>query len=464
MSGLLSAADWLSITEAYLLGRDDRLDSVVSIVTDSRKAEAGSLFVALAGERACGWDYLDHAYANGCTVFWGPEAASESLVQFWKNHPDTAVLISPDPLNSLQHAARWYLAERTRAYRIGVTGSQGKTTAKEMLRVALSAYGQVYSPQGNLNTVISLPCEIFKIGPEHDYAIFEMGIDRVGEMEVLAEMIRPQAALLTGIGTAHAEFLGGREGIAREKAKIASRMDRTGVFLVPRHDDFYEQVVRGVSANVVGYGYDDVEAGSLEILSWTRTRFRYHNRWVEIPQAGKHFALMAVAVLKLVEFLGHDPGPAIEALAGLKLPGGRSRWIEGDISILDDSYNANPQSVGALLDTLSELPRPNHLVLVLGSMLELGDLSEDAHRQLGRRAASLQPDVLVWVGKEAGLSYEEARPTYLGQHRWYPDAEAALAFLREVVSPGSTLVVKASRGIGLDKIVHHFTQESAHAL
>lgn len=461
---LWSTADWLCWSGAWLVGEGQRLAEVTTVVTDSRKAAQGCLFMALPGNRTQGWEYLDQAYANGCRAYWTPEEASGVALNFAKTHPDVALLLSAEPLEGLRQAARVYLTQKTRAFRIGVTGSQGKTTAKEMLRSALSAYGGVFSPQGNLNTVISLPCEAFKIGPEDDYAVFEMGIDRVGEMDVLAELIQPNAALLTGIGTAHAEYLGGREGIAREKAKIAKLMDEGNVFLVPRNDDFFEQVCALSKASILPYGEQDWEPGSLEVLSWNRTRFRYHGRSVELPYGGKHFALMAVAALKLVERLGHDPAPAIAALAEVKLPEGRFRWLEGTVSILDDSYNANPQSVAALLVTLSQLRRPPVLILVLGSMLELGDLSAEAHRELGRQAARLQPDVLVWVGSEARLAFDEARALYSGTHRWFAEVESALNFLQGEVKPGATLVVKASRGIGLDKIVHYFSQEFAHAL
>jgi UDP-N-acetylmuramoyl-tripeptide--D-alanyl-D-alanine ligase len=464
VSKLLSSAEWLLYSQAALVGSPELLERISVVVTDSRQTQPDSLFVTLPGQKTQGWNFLEAAYQRGCRVFWAPEVAHQDLSSFIQNHRDVAYLLSVDPLKDLQHLAGEYLRRKSVAFRVGVTGSQGKTSVKEMLRVVLQTKGDTYATQGNLNSIYSLPCECLRIQGHHRFAVFEMGIDHVGEMEVLANLIRPQAAIITGIGTAHAEFLGGREGIAREKAKIASLTTSEDVFLVPKEDDFYHSLIQGVRAQILPYGLEDLDPGSLEVESWGKTRFRFKGYQVELPLGGRHFARNAVGVLKLADYLGLDLSLSTQALSRLELPPGRSRWIQGEITILDDSYNASLQSVEALLNTLKELPRPNFLILVLGSMLELGDLSQEAHQRIGSMAAQLAPDVLVWVGEEAHWGFEAAKRTYNGNHFWAKDVFGALEYLKPIVKPGHFLAVKGSRSINLDQIVNHFSQEISHVV
>lgn len=464
MSGPLRADDWLFHGAATLFGDPDLLEEVAEVVTDSRETGPGRLFLTLAGQRSRGWDYLDQAIERGCRAFWGPVEAEAALASLRRRHPEAAVLVSERPLEDLQRLARHYLERKTTAYRIGITGSQGKTSVKEMIRTVLAAFAPTWAAEGNRNTVISLPGAALTVGSQHRYAVFELGIDRPGEMDSLVEMIQPHAAVITGIGTAHAEHLGGREGIAREKGKIASRLPPDGILLLPSADDFFSVIASRVTVPVQGFGEEDFEPGSLQVTGWNRTRFRYKGHTVELPLGGRHFALDALAALKLVEFLGLNLGTAAAALGRVTLPSGRVRYVEGPVNVVDDSYNASLQSVEALLDTLESLPRPTYLAVVLGSMKELGDLGPAAHRQVGSHAARIRPDLLVWVGEEARWGFEEAAATYRGEHRWFRSVEEAVPFLVSAVPAGATLVVKGSRSVRLDEVVNRFVQESPDAV
>jgi UDP-N-acetylmuramoyl-tripeptide--D-alanyl-D-alanine ligase len=429
-----------------------------AISTDSRALAPGSLFVPLVGERFDGHRFLAEAVAAGCRALVLDRARLEPAalerLTLQATASGCAIWAVPDTLLAYQQLARQWRRQLGLPL-VAVTGSAGKTTTRELIRAALAHLGPVLASSGNENNDVGVPLTLLKAAPEQRVLVIEMGMRGLGEIERLSACAEPDVAVITNIGTAHIGRLGSREAIAQAKCEITSSLRPDGLLVIPAGDPLLDAAVAKVwqgricrialhdepgqeQGDLVGR-YDGA-AGVLEL----------EGERLHLPLAGRHNArnlLLAVAVAR-------ELGVPLAALQTLEVAvsDGRNRRLElGGLTVLDETYNASPEAVLAALDLLAS--QGGRRFAVLGSMLELGEQSEALHRQVAERARQRALDGLVVVaaGPEAAVMAEAAAG--LPRLAVVESPEQAAAPLAEWLAPGDVLLLKASRGVALERLL-----------
>ncbi len=439
-----TAAELARITGGtWLSGQAD----VVGVTTDSRQVVTGQLFVALSGEHFDGHDYLETVAAAGAAAAMVQKPGTGSLPQ----------LVVADPLSALARLARAH-RDRFEIPVIGLTGSNGKTTSKEMIAAALASLGPVHRTTGNLNNQIGVPLTLLGLEASHRAAVIEMGMSREGEIRALAAMARPTVAVITNAGRAHLLGLGSREAVGRAKSEIAEALGPADTFIYFGDDGLLRELNKGCAAHVVTFGLGStpnltasriVETGlngsEFDVEGFGRVR-------LAIP--GRHNVLNALAALAVSRVLGVAPAAAVQALAWVKPVTGRMEVRHfGALTIIDDSYNANPDSMRAALDLLREAPHAGRRVAILGEMLELGQNSLSMHKEVGAAASFV--DALWVIGPSASEVAAAAVEAGLAGSAVHvlPSLEALLSSIPPMLLPGDLVLVKGSRGMALDRLV-----------
>lgn len=449
---LLQIAEW--VDGALIQGTPSSLVSQVS--TDSRKVGAGDLFIAIKGER------LDAHKFLGDVASAGAGAMLVSALPLETESYRGGIIRVKDTLKALQRLAYHHRRTSTDLFVTGITGSNGKTSTKDFLTAVLACGGPVNATVGNFNNHIGLPLTILAGGVGDRYGVWEMGMNHAGEIGVLADIACPDAAVITHIGTAHIEHLGSREAIAVEKGSLAEAVPAGGFCAMPVHDDFYDFVRKRVRCEMVPVGIcsGDVRAEGLVPDSDGRMRFELVSDYastvsVTLPVRGEHMVMNALLAAAVGLRRGIDPGAIAEALGSVRLTNGRlEEKVVGGIAFLDDSYNANPDSMYAALRTLSGAEVTGRRIAVLGFMGELGEHEEREHLRLGERVAEQGIDCLVTVGERAARINERA--SGLAENRNFPTHEEAAAFLRDLLAPGDLVLVKGSRSAGMERVIAAF--------
>lgn len=371
---------------------------------DSRLVRPGMLYVALKGERADGNDFIPQALAAGAAkVIGGANALAE--------------------MQALAHDYRRSLKAKV----IGVTGSAGKTTTKELLRTFLSRLGKVHATEGNFNNHLGLPLTILNCPPDADYLVVEMGTNHPGEIAKLCDIAEPDIGVMTNVGTAHLEFFGSQDGIADEKGTLFARAA-------------------------------DFSVVSSENVRLARLRNLCHAELIEVdPHAawmaaaldgvlpGSHNVSNACLAFAVTERLGATRADAVAALADFRLPGARWRQVErGGVHLIDDSYNANPDAMIAALDAFAKMPCTGRRVAVLGDMGELGPESFAFHQRIFAHAKGLGIPLVIGVGTQSARCACD---------RAYPTRADLTAEFRSLVSCGDLVLLKASHSMNLSKLI-----------
>ena len=427
---------------------------------DSRSAEPGTLFVALKGKHADGHDFVADAFSKGAIAalvqqpmpaeFHTLDLRSGAQAAEFKFEYPLCILVD-DSLKALQKAAAFWRRQLAQLHVIGITGSVGKTTTKELAAEVLSQRFRTFKSAGNFNNEIGLPLSVLSITEEHECAVLEMGFYMIGEIALLADIAVPEVGLITNIGTVHAERAGSQEAIYQGKAELVRALPSHGVAILNMDDPNVRRMADETQARVMFYGLDpaaDLWADEVEGLGLEGVRFQLHYQDdrlnVRIPLIGRHSvhtALRAAAV-GLVE--GMNWG---EILAGLRIGNPQLRLVAVDgrngSLLLDDTYNASPKSTMAALNLLSELE--GRKVAVLGDMLELGKYEVQGHQTVGTLAAQVA-DVLVTVGSRAHTIAETAQAAGLdaASIAQFESSQDALGYLRDMLSPGDVVLVKGS--------------------
>jgi UDP-N-acetylmuramoyl-tripeptide--D-alanyl-D-alanine ligase len=425
--------------------------TVSSICTDSRKLQAGDFFVALQGENFDGHHFVPEAArlgALGALVSAIPENLPAGF----------GVIQVQDTLAGLQSIATEY-RHTLPTQVVAITGSSGKTSTKDLIAGVLGQRFQVTKTEGNFNNHIGLPLTILRTRSSDEFGIFELGMNHPGEIAPLAAMAQPQVAVITNIGVAHIEFMGSREAIAQEKGMLAEALTPEGHLVMPAEDDFAASIAARTKAGTVlaGIGLGRVQAHDLE-QSFAGVRFTLregeHAVKAELPVPGEHMvrnALLAVAVGRI---FGLTLEECAAGLRALRLTKGRlqQKTVRG-IQILDDTYNANPDSVSAALRTLAQMPATGRRIAVLGAMGELGREAERGHREVGAVAVEAGLDALIGVGPEAGWITDTADRGGLPMVTLCANTDAAVDVLRNVLQAGDVVLVKGSRAARMERVV-----------
>ena len=458
------------VIEALSGQRPPNAEQVITqAVIDSRTVIPGCMFVALKGERVDGHDYVGHAFEQGASFalvhedlsgqFPLLDLRSEVTAQQLANLPQPACLLVPETLSALQQIARFWRA-RLDVTVIGITGSVGKSTTKEVVAHVLSHRYPTLKNEGNYNNEIGLPVTILSLTEGHQRAVLEMGFYVPGEIEFLCEIARPKIGVVTNIGTVHAERAGSQAEIARGKAELIQSLPPDGMAILNYDDPWVRPMAEQTQARVLYYGLDpeaDIWADHIEGLGLEGIRFRLHYRnevlHLKVPMIGRHSvhtALRAAAV-GLADGLDWE-----EIISGLRFGHMQLRLMvvrsQQGALLVDDTYNASPQSTMAALNLLEELD--GRRIAVLGDMLELGQYERQGHEMVGIRAAETA-DVLITVGERGRLIAAAAREAGMNSVLVTEAADTiqAAEVLRKMIGPEDVVLIKGSRGMRMDAIV-----------
>ena len=444
-----------------------------SVSIDSRTLEPGALFAAIRGDNLDGHDYVGHAFAAG--------AGAALVAQDAKLDVSGALIRVPDTLaalNRLGVAAR----ARSAARIIAVTGSAGKTGTKEALRLALGATGRVYASEKSYNNHWGVPLSMANFAQANDFGVFEAGMNHAGEITPLTKLIRPHIAIITNIAPVHLEFFDSVERIAEAKAEIFAGLEPGGVAILNRDEPHFEllkcRAQQAGAERVIAFGahesadarltkYEpggdasDVEA----VIDGKKIAYR-------VGAPGRHLVMNSLGVLAALQAVGADLRAGTRALAGYRAQAGRGARMEfalddGQVMLIDESYNANPASMRAALETLAETPRARlpRRIAVLGDMLELGETSARLHVELGAPVDAAGVDVVFACGPYMRALYDALPETRRGA---YAENSGGLeAALLESVRPGDVVMVKGSLGSAMGPLVEalrvHLMRKGARA-
>jgi UDP-N-acetylmuramoyl-tripeptide--D-alanyl-D-alanine ligase len=423
---------------------------------DSRTIGPGELFFAVRGERLDGHDFVDGALERGAVGAVVSRARVASLPDAALTHP---LLVAEDPLLALQALAAHVRRQWGRTV-VAVTGSAGKTTTKEAIAAALGAKFNVLKSQGNLNNAFGLPLQLLRLEPQHEYAVLEMGMNHTGEIAALARIAAPDWGVVTNVGNAHVEnFPEGQAGIARAKFELVAALPANGVAFLNSDDAYVSQFGRDFLGRVVYFGSGP--AADPRILSASEDaavldvsyRARGHEGQFTLQLLGAHNASNAMAGLAVALEAGVDTEAAIAALATLAAGDKRGEVMElGGATILNDSYNSNPEALQSMIRTLASRPAAGRRILIAGEMLELGEHAPALHAACGRAAAEAGIDLVAGVrGNAEHLA--SAACTGGVTSVFLPDAETAGQWLAANLRAGDVVLVKGSRGVRLERAI-----------
>jgi len=427
-----------------------------SVETDSRLVKAGALFVAKLGEETDGHLFVEQARQAG---------ALAAIVQQKVESSSIAQILVPDSVAALGELAKYVLAKVRKSSDlkvIGITGSNGKTTTKNMLREILSGAGNTVAPIESYNNEVGAPYSILQVDETTKYLVVELGAGGPGSIKYLAEIAKPDIAVVLKVGLAHVGEFGGIETTAKIKAELVLAMHDSGT-LVLNHDDGYvrdmaelsssKKVWFGTSADS-NYRATELEL-SIDGTAFTLTGPDATENKVQLKILGEHHVMNALAALSVADQLGIDRLAAINSLEKMPLA---ERWRmqlmqrSDGVTIINDAYNASPDSTKAALQTLAQLGRSGRrTVAVLGEMAELGSASREQHDAIGRLVVRLNIDQLVVVGAGAKLIHmgAEQEGSWAGESKYFESIAEALAYLREMLVAGDLVLVKSSKSANL---------------
>jgi len=459
----ISVETLISVTGGTLVwGSTDTMVNGVSI--DTRTLEPGALFVAFEGERVDGHEYLADAVSSGARallVTRGSEEIGEVVEAATRR--DVAIVRVPDALAAVQALARHH-RERLFCPVIGITGSSGKTTTKEFLTSVLATRMKVVSTHGNRNNELGVPLTVMDAGADTDVLVVEMAMRGRGQIAELCRIARPTIGLVTNVGVSHIELLGTQDAIAAAKAELVESIPEEGVVFLNGDDAYSGTLALSSRAPVTRYGVgegNDVRAVGIELDEESRASFEVVAADTTIPVSlgvpGRHNVYNALAAAVIGLHLGLDADDIATGLA--RASAGEMRMQSftsaGGIHVINDAYNANPSSMRAAIETLAGISTGERRIAVLGDMAELGSLAELAHFRIGEELARQPIDVLVTVGERASRIADGARAEGMAPENVRPcaTAEEASEVLDDLLEPGDVVLVKASRVMGLERVV-----------
>jgi UDP-N-acetylmuramoyl-tripeptide--D-alanyl-D-alanine ligase len=428
------------------------------ISTDSRTLKRGELFVALRGENFDGHQFVEEA---------AKAEAAGAIVDFnWKGRVSSgfAVIRAEDTLRAYQSLAANY-RKSLRIKVLAITGSNGKTSTKDFAASVLARRFRVTKTEGNFNNHVGLPRTVLEATSLDEAAVWEIGMNHPGEVAALAKIALPDAAIITNIGIAHIEFMGSREAIAKEKGSLAEAIGPQGTVILNADDRFSEHIAARTHAKIIFAGTKSGSVRAIEIRQSSEgSEFTIlegaHRCRAQLPVPGLHMvqnALLAVAAgrtfgLSLEECaIGLAAAPLTKARLQIK-------QIHG-VQFLDDSYNANPDSMKAALRTLMELDADGKRIAVLGEMRELGEESECGHQEVGETAAELGVDQLIAIGEMGAVIAQAAKKAGLEKSAAVGSTSEAAAILAGMAGPGDLILIKGSRLARTERVIEEFAKQ-----
>jgi UDP-N-acetylmuramoyl-tripeptide--D-alanyl-D-alanine ligase len=416
------------------------------IQTDTRILKPGEVFVALRGEKFDGHQFIEQAIAKG---------AIAAIVDFAYENPQFPVLQVNNTLAAYQKIARWW-RDRFDIPVIGVTGSVGKTTTKELIAAVLGTKGKVHKTYANFNNEIGVPKTLLELGEEHDYAVIEMAMRGKGQIAELTHIARPTIGVITNVGTAHIELLGSEEAIAEAKCELLAEIPENSVAIL-NHDNplLLETAAKVWQGKVLTYGLSGGDIFGKLIDNQT---LQVAGMQLPLPLPGRHNATNFLAALAVAQVLGLDWTTFKSGLV-VDMPTGRSQRfaLPNDVIILDETYNAAPEAMLAALNLLADTPGTRHIA-VLGAMKELGERSLQLHQRVGETVRNLNLDALMVLvdGQDAEVIVKSAEGV---PSECFANHADLMARLKTFMQAGDRILFKAAHSVGLDRVVNQLRAE-----
>lgn len=434
------------------IGNENMLDTAVtSITTDSRNATDGSMFVAIKGERADGHRFIENTYKQGAVCALVEETAECDIPQIKVN----------STLDAVKMIAEYYRSLFTIPF-IGVTGSVGKTSTKEMLASVLKEKFRTHKTQGNFNNELGVPLTLFAMPEDTEVAIIEMGISDFGEMTRLTKMVKPDICVLTNIGCCHLENLIDRDGVLKAKTEMFISMQENGKIFLNGDDDKLITVKDYNGIVPVFYGLNSSNTYYAEIIdndseNGIKVNLCFDGRKIPatVPAIGNHMAANAMAAVAIGKSLGMTDEEIVRGIESYSTIGGRNNVIKTEnYTVIDDCYNANPTSTQASIDTVMNFKNPRK-VCILGDMKELGKDEISLHKQVGIHCEDMRVDVLLTVGSLAENMQSVLKNTK-GYH--FTSNKELIEKLPEILNKDDAVLVKASHSMHFEEIVKALTE------
>jgi UDP-N-acetylmuramoyl-tripeptide--D-alanyl-D-alanine ligase len=412
---------------------------ILGITTDTRIVKPQELFIALVGENFDGHNFVEEAVERGAiAVIVQRQIESLSVPQF----------IVQDTLEAYQRIAQWW-RDRFEIPVVGVTGSVGKTSTKELIAAVLGTQGKVLKTAGNFNNEIGVPKTLLQITEEHNYAVIEMAMRGLGEIALLTDLARPTIGVITNVGTAHIGRLGSRAAIAQAKCELLARMPTTSTAILNYDNPLLIETAHQVwQGKTITYG---LTGGDVQGII-DDDKITVAGQDFPLPLPGEHNASNYLAAIAIAQSLKIDLAPLMAGLQ-VQLPQGRSRRYDlpDDIVVLDETYNAGLESMLAAIQMLKETPGTRHIA-VLGTMKELGEHSPQLHRQVGAKAQELNLDLLMVLADEAATR-EMIQGAAGIETECFSDRATLTSQLKQLIRPGDRILCKASNSVGLNQVV-----------
>ena len=450
----------LQITElaGAKLEQGDGQSSVERISTDSRTIKKGELFVALRGENFDGHKFVEAAAKAG--------AAGAIVDLNWKGKVPAkfAIIRAQDTLVAYQNIAANYRKSLPLKV-LAITGSNGKTSTKDFAASVLGRKFRVTKTQGNFNNHVGLPRTILEATSQDEVAVWEIGMNHPGEVAPLAKIAAPDAAIITNIGVAHIEFMGTREAIAKEKGALAEAVGANGTVILNADDSFSKDIAGRTSARVIFAGTKEGTIHAIDIQqSADGSEFTIlegaHQCRAQLPVPGLHMVQNALLAIAAGRAFGLSLEEAAAGLASAPLTKARLQIKEiNGVQFLDDSYNANPDSMKAALQTLVELDSDGKRIAVLGEMRELGKETQRGHEEVGEAAAAFGIDQLIGIGEMGALIARAAEKAGLEKSQAVGSTSEAAELLLEIAAPGDLVLIKGSRLARTEDVIEAFAKQ-----
>ena len=436
---------------------DYRFDSIESVSFDTRKLSQNSLFIPLKGQTD-GHDYIQQAIDQGAkAVFWGrqDQTPPEGICAIWVD----------DPLEAFQELAKWYL-EKVQPNVIGITGSSGKTTTKDMTAAVLSSRYRIYKTQGNFNNDIGLPQTILDMPEDTEQLVLEMGMSDFGEIEFLSKLAKPSVAVITLIGESHMENLGSRAGIAKAKLEILKGLHEKGSIIFPANEPLLEQQLEEMQAEehfkVLPFGEGTnsvIQADNIQLFE-DYTIFdivKPSKHSVQLPVLGAYNVNNALAALQVGLECDVPLEQAIEAIQQFELTKNRTQWVDGirGSKILNDAYNASPIAMKSVIQSFTSVATKGRKIVVLGDIRELGEQSKALHASISEVMFPEKIQEVYLYGEEMSALYEALNSRFEVSHLHYVESDKAvlIQLLQEELQQNDQVLVKSSNGTGLLAVV-----------
>ena len=427
-----------------------------SVSIDSREINPGGLFVALRGATLDGHRFVEAAFKAGASAALVCKSALEDksldLHGLCRNM-DKVIVVVDNTLKALQDAAAFYIKQFNNLLRIGITGSSGKTSTKEIASAIISQEKSLVMNKGNYNSETGLPLSVFNIRSHHQVGIFEAAMNHPGEIADLAKILNPHLALITNIGTAHVGNMGSKEAIAKEKKDIFSCFTGENKALIPDEDDYRDYLAKDLNGKVIFYGSKKLSPlSSVKNMGLTGTEFIWDGVKCNFSLPGKHNFYNAISAIALSMEVPVSNAAIRKGLESVKPLFGRGEILRGRTTLIRDCYNSNPDSAKAAIDFCDSLDWPGRKVYVLGSMMELGALCEEAHEALGERLVYSRGSKIFLYGKEM-----EAARNIMEEKNMVPcfytgDKEELSLALDSYIETGDLVLLKASRACALESL------------